>query len=159
VSWNECWGYRMPDALVAESLAAAASDVLETMFFSSVIGEAPVSATLSANALAARLQFSGARGGAFGLRLTEEAARVIAANFLAEENDEPTEQQVQEVICELANMMCGSVLSRLDRGAHFDLGQPAMVAAAEVAAPEAVSRAFDIGDGEVAMFLSMDGKP
>ena len=112
----------MPDALVAESLAAAASDVLETMFFSSVIGEAPVSATPPANALAARLQFSGARGGAFGLRLTEEAARVIAANFLAEETDEPTEQQVQEVICELANMMCGSVLSRLDRGAHFDLG-------------------------------------
>ena len=158
MSWNGCWGCRMPDVLIGESLAAAASDVLETMFFSSVIGELPVNATPPASALAARLQFSGARAGAFGLRLTEGAARVITANFLAEETDEPTTQQVQEVVCELANMMCGSVLSRLDRGAHFDLGQPAMVDAAEVAAPDAVSRAFDIGDGEVAMFLSMGGK-
>jgi len=148
----------MPDTVVAESLAAAAADVLETMFFSSVIGEAPVSATPPADAVAARLRFSGARSGAFGLRLTEGAARVIAANFLAEETDEPTKPQVQEVVCELTNMMCGSVLSRLDRGAHFDLEQPAMVDAAAVAEPEAVSREFDIGDGEIAIFLSMDAK-
>jgi len=147
----------MTDESVAESLAAAAGDVLETMFFSSVIGETPVSAA-TADGIAARLVFSGARAGAFTLRLTGGAAQVIAANFLAEETNEPTRQQVQEVVCELANMMCGSVLSRLDRGAHFDLGQPAMVDATELATPEAVSRAFDIGDGEVAMFLSMERK-
>jgi len=152
------WGYHMTDTVVAESLAAAAADVLETMFFSSVIGEAPVRATPSADAVAARLQFSGARSGAFALRLTEAAAQVIAANFLAEETDEPSKPQVQEVVCELTNMMCGSVLSRLDRGAHFDLGQPAVVDAAEVAQPEAVSRAFDIGEGEIAIFLSMDAQ-
>jgi len=148
----------MTDEFVAESLAAAAGDVLETMFFSSVMGETPVSTTPAADGIAARLAFSGARAGVFALRLTGGAAQVIAANFLAEETDEPTRQQVQEVVCELANMMCGSVLSRLDRGAHFDLGQPVMVDAAEVGTPEAVSRAFDIGDGEVSMFLSMDQK-
>ena len=116
----------MTDELVAESLAAAAGDVLETMFFSSVIGETPVSTAPPVDGIAARLMFSGARAGAFALRLTGGAAQVIAANFLAEETDEPTKGQVQEVVCELANMMCGSVLSRLDRGAHFDLGQPAM---------------------------------
>ena len=148
----------MPETIVANSLAAAAADVLETMFFSSVIGDGPATAELPAEAVAARLGFSGARSGTFAVRLSEGAAQVIAANFLAEEAGEPTRQQVQEVICELANMMCGSVLSRLDRGAHFDLGQPAMVDAAEVAVPAAVSRAFDIGDGEVAMFLTMDQK-
>jgi len=149
----------MPDQEIAESLAAAASDVLETMFFSSVVGEAPVTATPPADAIAARLEFSGARPGAFAVRLTLGAARVIAASFLAEETDEPTPAQVQEVICELANMMCGSVLSRLDRGARFDLGPPAMVDAAAVTAPPEFSRAFDIGDGEVAVFLQMDGNP
>jgi len=148
----------MADTAVAESLAAAAADVLETMFFSTVIGEAAVSATAPADAVAARLQFSGARSGAFALRLTAGAAQVIAANFLAEETDEPSQAQVQEVVCELANMMCGSVLSRLDRGGHFELGQPAMADAAEVGGPAAVSRAFDIGDGEIAVFLSVDAQ-
>lgn len=145
----------MIDSEVAESLAAAASDVLETMFFSSVVEEVPVS-TAPPEAVAARLPFSGARSGSFGVRLTEGAAQVIAAGFLAEEAHEPNREQVAEVVCELANMMCGSVLSRLDRGAHFDLGPPALVDPAELAAPEAVCRAFDIGDGEVAVFLRMD---
>src|SRR5579864_9143636 len=149
----------MPDLEVAESLLAAASDVLETMFFSSVVGEAPVSAEPFASAVGARLEFSGARAGAFAVRLTEDAARTVAANFLAEETAEPSPAHVQEVIGELANMMCGSVLSRLDRGAHFDLGTPVIVDAAALGAdPEAVSRDFDIGDGEVAVFLWMDGR-
>ncbi len=145
----------MIDREVAESLAAAASDVLETMFFCSVLGEVPVGAALP-EAVAARLPFNGARSGAFGVRLTEGAAQVIAAGFLAEEANEPTREQAAEVVCELANMMCGSVLSRLDRGAHFDLGSPALVEPAALSAPGTVCRAFDIGDGEVAVFLRMD---
>ena len=147
----------MPDQQVAESLLAAASDVLETMFFSSVLTEAPVG-TAPEGSIAARLRFSGARCGFFAIRLTEGAAKVIAANFLAEESDEPSAAQVQEVIAELANMMCGSVLSRLDRAAHFDLGAPAIVDPAEVAVPGAEARAFDIGDGEVAIFLQMESR-
>ncbi len=145
----------MIESQVAESLALAASDVLETMFFCSVLAEVPVG-TAPPKAVAARLPFSGARSGVFSVRLTEGAAQVIAAGFLAEETREPSQEQVAEVVCELANMMCGSVLSRLDRGAHFDLGSPALVDSAELSAPEAVCRAFDIGDGEVAVFLRME---
>jgi CheY-specific phosphatase CheX len=147
----------MIDREVAESLAAAVSDVLETMFFSPVLGEVPVS-TAPPEAVAARLPFSGARSGDFGIRLAAGAAQVIAAGFLAEETREPSQEQVAEVVCELANMLCGSVLSRLDRGAHFDLGSPAVVDPAALSAPEAFCRAFDIGDGEVAVFLRMDDK-
>lgn len=145
----------MLDAVV-DSLAAAAADVLETMFFSSVVGDAPVSDIPAAGTVAVRLPFSGARAGTFAVRLTAEAAQVVAANFLAEEAGEPTAQQVEEVVCELANMMCGSVLSRLDRDAHFDLGQPVLADATETA-EASVARAFDIGDGKVAMYLCMDG--
>jgi CheY-specific phosphatase CheX len=137
-------------------LSSAAADVLETTFFSPVMEEAPVSGMPCEGALAARLQFSGARSGAFTVRVTEGAARVIAASFLAEETDEPAPEQVQEVICELSNMMCGAVLSRLDRGAHFDLSTPVLVDPLEVATAQATSRAFDIGDGEVAVYLHLD---
>ena len=148
----------MPETETRQWLSAAAADVLETMFFSQVMGEVPVSGTAGEAALASRLQFSGARSGVFTVRVTEAAARVIAANFLAEEANEPDATQVQEVICELANMMCGAVLSRLDRGAHFDLTPPALVDPLATM-PEANSRAFDIGDGEVAVFLHVDEQP
>lgn len=149
----------MSDPTIAESLSAAAADVLETMFFSPVMGEAATEVPSSAPALTARLQFSGACGGALTVRVSERAAQVIAANFLAEETDEPTAAQVREVICELANMICGSVLSRLDSGAHFDLGSPTLVDPWQPAALETASRALDIGDGEVAVFLRMDTQP
>jgi CheY-specific phosphatase CheX len=132
----------MTDEEKEQWLSAAAADVLETMFFSPVMDEAPVSGTPCEGALAARLQFSGARSGAFTVRVTEGAARVIAANFLAEEADEPAPAQVEEVICELSNMICGAVLSRLDRGAHFDLSTPALVDPLAVVTSQATSRAF-----------------
>lgn len=149
----------MTDTETAPWLSAAASDVLETMFFSPVIDETPVSEAPGEAALAARLQFSGARSGSFTVRVTEGAARMIAANFLAEETDEPAPSQVAEVVCELTNMMCGAVLSRLDRGAHFDLSSPTLVNYLAAAVPDAKSRAFDIGDGEVAVFLHVDDQP
>ncbi len=146
----------MPNTEMEQWLSSAAADVLETMFFSPVMEEVPVSGMPCEAALAARLRFSGARSGAFTVRVTEGGAQVIAANFLAEETGEPTPAQVQEVICELANMMCGAVLSRLDRDAHFDLSTPALMDPLDAATPHATSRAFDIGDGEVAMFLHVD---
>jgi CheY-specific phosphatase CheX len=140
-------------------LSAAASDVLETMFFTPVMGETEVSLTPPASAVAARLYFAGARPGTFALRVTEPAAASIAANFLGEEVSEPTPGQVRDVICELANMICGSALSRLDSEAHFDLGHPELVEPVEAAMPDGASRAFDIGDGEVAVFLRIHVQP
>ena len=148
----------MPDLTIVESLSAAAADVLETMFFSPVMGESTTEAPASAPWLAAQRRFSGARAGALTVRVSEGAAQVIAANFLAEETNEPSTEQVREVICELANMICGSVLSHLDRGAHFDLGPPTLVDPWEPTPLETASRALDIGDGEVAVFLHMDGQ-
>jgi CheY-specific phosphatase CheX len=149
----------MPDPTVGESLSAAAADVLETMFFSPVMGEAASGMGEPAPFMAARLQFSGRRCGAFTVRVSESAAQVIAANFLAEETNVPTTEQVREVICELANMICGSVLSRMDRGAHFELGPPALVDAVGTVPPESASRVLDIGDGEVGVFLHMEAQP
>ena len=149
----------MPELAAAEALSVAAADVLETMFFSPVLGEAAAEAAPSLTALAARLRFTGGRSGAFALRVSASAAETIAANFLGEETEHPAAGQVSDVICELANMMCGAVLSRMDREAHFDLGPPELVNPLETAAPEAVSRAFDVGNGEVTVFLEVDPQP
>ena len=149
----------MPELAVAEALSAAATDVLETMFFSPVMGELAPDAAPPEPAIAARLRFTGGRSGAFALRVSAVAAETIAANFLGEETEHPAPGQVSDVICELANMMCGAVLSRMDKEAHFDLAPPEPVDPLETAAREAVSRAFDIGAGIVAVFLEVDPQP
>ena len=143
---------------MGEAISAAATDVLETMFFSPVISEAAPGPETPAGALAARMRFSGGRAGTFAVRISASAAESIAANFLGEEFGHPASNQVQDVVCELTNMFCGSVLSRLDREAHFDLGHPEPVDPLEAAAPESVSRAFELGDGEVAVFLHLEGR-
>ena len=147
----------MADAPMSALLSAAAADVLETMFFTPVMGETEVAAP-PPSAVAARMYFAGARPGSFALRVSEPAAATIAANFLGEEVSEPSPAQVRDVICELANMICGSVLSRLDSEAHFDLGHPELVEPA-AAMPAGASRAFDIGEGEVAVFLHIHEQP
>jgi len=149
----------MTEMAMSEAISAAAADVLETMFFSPVMGEAAGDGAAPAAALAARLRFSGGRSGTFAVRISNSAAENMATNFLGEETEPQTASQVQDVICELTNMLCGSVLSRLDSKAHFDLGRPEPVDPLEAAPPESVSRAFDLGDGEVAVFLHLDLQP
>jgi CheY-specific phosphatase CheX len=144
----------MPETPIAEALFAAAGDVLETMFFSPVVGEATTSP--SEPALTARLSFSGGRSGSFAVRVSARAADTIAANFLGEDGNVTEPGQVRDVICELANMICGNVLSRLDREAHFDLQHPELVEACSAGPPGAVCRIFEIEDGQVALCLQLD---
>jgi|SRR5271169_1519525 len=146
----------MPETPIAEVLFAAAANVLETMFFSPVMGEATPDSSPPGPALMARLKFSGGRSGSFGVRVSAAAADTIAANFLGEDTDVPEPSQVRDVICELANMICGSVLSRLDREAHFDLQHPELVEMCNTPPPGSVCSSFEIQDGQVVLCLQMD---
>lgn len=146
----------MPEIPIAEALSAAAADVLETMFFSPLMGEATPDASCSEPALMARLKFSGGRSGSFTIRVSAGAAGTIAANFLGEETDTPEPGQVRDVVCEMANMICGSVLSRLDREAHFDLQHPELVEACSEPALGSICSLFEIEGGQVALCLQLD---
>jgi CheY-specific phosphatase CheX len=146
----------MPE--IPEILSTATSDVLETMFFTPVIAEAAAVGASPVALLAARLSFSGAKQGTLAIRISAQAAETMAASFLGEEEGQPPPDKIRDVICELANMICGSVLSRLDSEAHFDLGHPELVDPLELQSVEGMSRAFDIGDGEVAVLLHVDAQ-
>jgi hypothetical protein len=47
----------------------------------------------------------------------------------------------------------------MDSKAHFDLEHPELVDARQLSMPQAASRAFDIGEGEIAVFLEVDKQP
>jgi CheY-specific phosphatase CheX len=110
---------------VAEILMSAAEEVLETMFFTGIIEPA---APPEADGLAALVPFRGAPSGLCGVWLERTAAREMAASFLGlDPEEELGPAQVEQVVCEFANMICGSVVSRLESSATIELDSPRLV--------------------------------
>jgi CheY-specific phosphatase CheX len=101
-------------------LEAAAADVLETMFFAAAEATQPPGEE-RAGRLGVSLQFHGAAAGKLRLTIDQDAAERLATNFYGAES---TLVEARSVLPELANMICGTLLSRLDTEAIFCLGEP-----------------------------------
>lgn len=113
----------MPVSEVEQLVSDAAAEVLETMFFTSLAEDVPAPA-IEGPSVCAQLSFAGARRGRLGVRVPLATAREVAANFLGLEGPELTEARVDDVICELTNMVCGLVLGRTEKGGLFELARP-----------------------------------
>ena len=96
------------------------------MFFVEVLGEVAEPPPL-AEAVTVQVNFEGDPAGSFQMRLARPAANAIAADFLGEDLESLTDRQSTDVTLELANMICGAVLSRIESRAAFRLGSPAVV--------------------------------
>ncbi len=129
-------------------LQTALTEVLETMFFASVGGEIPTPA--GPDALMATLRFVGQPSGSFSLAVSREAAEEMAAGFLGFE-DEVTPGQPAEVIREMANMVCGSFLSKVESDTHFELSSPQTPAEFP---PEAWRCSFELENGSIEVGLT-----
>lgn len=112
-----------PAAEVAGSveglLRESAAHVLETMFFASV--ERDLHADAVKQGLSAWITFSGSIAGRFALVLSREAAANVTNNFLGLTGETVSAEEESQVVCELANMVCGRFLSRFAPAGHFDL--------------------------------------
>lgn len=149
----------MRDNAQAEpALAEAAGDVFETMFFTAVSAAEQDAPAAASRELTAGVRFTGAPSGMFTLAIGEAPARRIACNFLgAEDETALADSQVSEVIGELANMICGSVLSRLESNTTFDIGQPAPLTGTEPIPALAAARcALDVEGGSLTLAMYFD---
>ena len=106
-------------------LAPAVSAVLETMFFSEPMESSDRDP--SEKQLEARVCFAGEETGALAVRISEASARSLAASFLGESEESLTASQITLVVCELANMLCGWIVSKMDCPGYFTLGSPVIV--------------------------------
>ncbi len=134
-------------------LTAAATEVLESMFFMGVMGELDTPACQESGCLGVQLDFRGPRSGTVGLRTTKATAQTITANFLG---DEPTEIDVPrslETLGELANMVCGSFLSAYAAADVFDLTHPVNDATLPEPALLTASRSIELEDGTLFIWL------
>jgi CheY-specific phosphatase CheX len=118
---NEPW--------IEAALAESVKEVLEKMFFMDLAdappGEGP------AAGIAAELMFDGDPQGSFRLVVDQAAAKSATADFLGEDQAELSDEQMNDVVCELSNMICGSVLSRIESSATFRLSKPEIVLIAD----------------------------
>ena len=131
------------------------------MFFVQALGNAPVSelpGPAPPGEIAARLTFQGEPPGSLTMRVTAGAARSIAADFLGEEQETVSDQQTAEVVCELANMICGSLLSRVEGATTFNLEAPRIVPPSEGPAggPWTTVYTVDLSNGALSVTVTTE---
>ncbi len=168
---NSCkaWGVVMEATEIHAALAAAVEEVLETMCFLSVnaSGEGagpgdpeaiPEAADEEdARMLTSELRFEGRMPGTFRLSLPMGLAQVAGAAFLALDEPAATDAQAGEVVCELANMICGAALGRLEHGTIFRLSHPELIPDLQDLnpSPSGSVRWFDTGEGLLTVALAL----
>lgn len=77
--------------------------------------------------ISARLAFEGDPAGFLELWVSHSAAQSMAADFTGADPDSVTPEQAAEVVTETANMICGSLLSRIESTSLFRLATPQIV--------------------------------
>ncbi len=106
------------------ALREAVAQALEEMFFVTDLEECDPGGYSQEPMLRARVDFTGAPSGWLTLRASFTLARSLAADFLGEDEDAIGNSQVTEVFAELANIVCGAVLTRTESACTFRLSSP-----------------------------------
>jgi len=115
----------MLDTVVEKLLPEAGQKTLETMFFATPDRVSMDPHRPAGELIAASLTFHGTPPGRFGLLISERLAKTLAENFTGcDDVAQLLPAQVAGVIGELANMLCGAVLTELESNAYFDLSSP-----------------------------------
>jgi CheY-specific phosphatase CheX len=100
-------------------LGQSVQQVLRAMCFTMVDAPADPPAEYPVPCLQVELDFRGARDGKFWLLFPRQTAHQVASTFSG--TDSPYDQTTDNVLRELANMICGSTLSQIAKNGHFDL--------------------------------------
>ena len=145
----------MTSASWTTALSESTEEVLEKMFFTCPFEDDGSGDNDSASGFAARVAFRGSPSGALAVNLSTTAARSLASNFFGLEPEELTDKQVTEVVGELANMLCGSLLSHPECEGRFELSSPEL-APAEAAKPAPLVCTYNLGDGILKIGLELD---
>ncbi|MCC6341831.1 MAG: chemotaxis protein CheX [Bryobacterales bacterium] len=135
-------------------LLSAVEVVLETACCACVF-ESREQAPLSGGepAIAVLVSFDGKPSGEFSLHVPETVALQLAAGFLGLDDGDVSAAQAAEVACELANMICGAVLSNLCASASFHMSHPLLAQEERDADCAAICRWFDLGGGSLTACL------
>lgn len=149
----------MPETISSSLLADCASKILEKMFFATVLDDSTEPVIPAGPMLGASVTFTGPRHGVLAIAVERETARTLAMDFLGlDSKDGLDPEKVDDTLGELANMVCGTTLSRFDDEGLFSLAYPVCGPhAVEMATSgDGVRRLLDIGEGTLALCLKIE---
>lgn len=113
------------EEMIAIELVGAARDVLNVMFFSDIVEQGVEYPGPRPLPLQVRVQFNGDGMGEFRMEVDDTAASSLAGSFLGTDPpNTPSAEEVDQVMGELGNMICGSFLSRYEKEGFFSLSSP-----------------------------------
>lgn len=145
--------------VLLDAVTAAVNQAMEAMFFDAAApvpdcghGEAPDCITVC-------LWFHDAVDGEFMLTTPLATATALAANFMGLEPDDVDRSQAEQIVCELANIVCGSALSRLEPSTELRLSPPLVTPRACRPENGAIYQQYQLLDGCLAVSLRIDSLP
>ena len=142
------------DLSITDAIEAAVTEAFEDMFFTIVLGGPSAGAPLEADAAGAQVEFTGEENGRLAIKLSQNAAVEAAANFLGEQPGDVSSDQIDAVVRELANIVCGSALSRWRGDALFHLTPPVRIALDLPPARNAQELRFELEQGSLAVWIA-----
>ena len=102
----------------------AVPEVLETMFFELLVETPRMGAPPAGMLDMARVDFEGSARGHLAVLASPDVSGPLAGAFLAVDEQSAREQNIEFVLGELANMLCGSALGRFQPDGSFRLSTP-----------------------------------
>jgi CheY-specific phosphatase CheX len=136
---------------LASAVAAAASSVLDTMFFAEAERCPPLSPEQQQAMMGVSVRFDGGVRGEFLVAVDPHVASVLASAFLGLDESEVSPGEIGQVMCETANMICGAALSRIEAEDHMRLETPMLADTATAFASGTFLQEFFITpDGNIA---------
>lgn len=151
----------VPDlATLSKVIDESTARVLETMFFTSIVEEDAIRPEPRED-VGATLTFSGEPSGFLSLVLSMETSEALAEAFAGLDREEITDLQREEILNELANIICGSILSKVESDSAFALGPPRPVGPADARVANRsdthfIQRSFNLGNGVLTVILGME---
>lgn len=146
---------QLTDQAIRECAIPATLEVLDTMFFELPVDVPAECSGPGPGALAAHAHFTGSAEGELVVSTQRETLRRMTAAFLGMEEEAIPDSESSAVLCELANMLCGSAVSRIDPSARITIDCPQIISAAEVS-PRPWLR-FPLECGSLAISLTYKG--
>jgi len=117
-------GEKLERAQVRRAMEDAVLEVLETMCFEFPVAEAEEGEAPDEESVHAAARFDGSLKGVLHVALAGEAPRRLAAAFLGLDESEVGERETLQLACELANMLCGATMSRLEPHGRLRISTP-----------------------------------
>jgi CheY-specific phosphatase CheX len=141
-----------------ELLVACAETALEVMFFTASVAPAESFEQMPRDSIRARVEFLSTPSGYLEAAMGRHTASQLAANMAGVDISELMEEQAEQTVCELANIICGYVLSKSGEDRGFKLLEPRLISSPKEPWPQLatlVRRRIETEYGSIFLAISL----